>query len=177
MSIVHYFQIIWENRFDLSSVDQTSFCSLEGIDFKITEPKPSNHLWHSHKCRGPGLRYEIGLNIRTGHIVWADGGYPCGEYTDLKLAHELYVLMVINGEKTIATKGHKDDKFFILPNSANKSLHKQIMARHETVKRQLRCFQILKKTFRSDWSKHPTVFRAVTNITQLVIENEGPTFS
>eukprot|EP01038_Epipyxis_sp_PR26KG_P018383 gene18383-25900_t len=52
----------------------------------IQEPSPFSAKWYSHKFHGPGITYEVGLNIRRGAIVWAYGGYPCGEYPDLKLA-------------------------------------------------------------------------------------------
>lgn len=133
-------------------------------------------MWYSHKFKGPGLRYEIGLNIRTGFIVWAFGGYPCGEYPDLKLSRELYVLSVKPGEKTLADKGYKDSNFFILPNQQNKTIHSRIMARHETVNKRLRQFAILKKSFRHDLKKHPICFHAVVNITQLVLQNGSPLF-
>lgn len=83
--------IIWENRYDESVQGQSCFVSIDGVDFEILEPFPFDKLWFSHKFHGPGLRYEVGLNIRTGHIVWAFGGYPCGEYSDLTLSREAFV--------------------------------------------------------------------------------------
>lgn len=170
-------QIIWENRFDSSVVGQTCFCSIDGIDFKIEEPTPFSAQWFSHKFRAAGLRYEVGLNIRTGHIVWSFGGYPCGAYTDLKLARESYVFSVNRGEKTLADKIYKDATFFILPNDDNKDIHSRIMSRHETVNKRLRQFNILKNTFRHDISKHPIVFHSVVNLTQLIIQNGQPLFN
>lgn len=161
----------------MSLPGQTAFVSLDGVDFKIDEPKPFNPLWCSHKFRGPGLRYEIGLNIRTGYIVWAYGGYPCGEFNDLKLARELYMPSVNKGEKTLADKVYKDKDFFILPNAVNRVTHNRIMARHETVNKRIRHFKILKKTFRHELTKHPMVFHAVVNITQIIFENGEPLFS
>lgn len=79
-------------------------------------------MWYSHKFNGSGLRYEIGLNISTGHIVWANGGYPCGQFSDLKLLRES-LLSVDNGEKTIDDRVYKDQQYFILPNKNNKKLH------------------------------------------------------
>lgn len=171
-----HLQIVWENRFDMSAAGATAFCSLDGIDFKIDEPKPFDPKWYSHKFKAAGLRYEIGLNIRTGFIVWAFGGYPCGEFTDLKLARELYVRSVNVGEKTIADRIYKDTNFFILPNNQNKKVHKRILARHETVNKRLRHFAILKNTFRHDITKHPMVFHAVVNVTQVILENGEPLF-
>ena len=40
------------------------------------------------QVNGPALRYEIALEIKTGHIVWAYGGFPPGEYPDLKIARK-----------------------------------------------------------------------------------------
>lgn len=168
-------QIIFENRFNMSVAGQTAYVSLDGVDFKIDEPKPFSRLWYSHKFK-PGLRYEIGLNIRAGHIVWSFGGYPCGEFPDLKLSKELYVPSVKKGEKTLADQGYKDSNFFILPNIRNKLAHSRIMGRHETVNKRIRHFLILKKTFRHDRAKHPMVFHAVVNITQIVLENGEPLF-
>jgi len=141
------------------------------------EPSPFNPGWYSHKFKGAGLRYEIGLNIRTGYIVWTNGGYPCGLFSDLKLARESFVLSVDAGERTIGDKGYKDSTFFILRNSRNEDVHKRILSRHETVNKRLKQFQILKHNFRHELAKHPMVFHAVANITQIKLKNGEPLFS
>ena len=133
------FQILWDDRFDGAVNDQTCFVSLDGVDFKILEPAPFNKGWYSHKFKSAGLRYEVGLNIRTGNMVWTFGGYPCGLFPDLKLAREAYVHSVERGERTMADKAYKDDTYFILPNNVgNRTLHKLIMSRHETVNKRLK---------------------------------------
>lgn len=150
---------------------------MDGVDFKIVEPKPFNRRWYSHKFRGPGLRYEIGLCVRTGKIVWKHGGYPCGEYPDLKLAREAYVLSTQPLELTLADKGYNDKNHFLLPTAQNSASHKRIMARHETVNKRIKQFRVLKDTFRNSLEKHPMVFHAVVNLTELMIENGEPLFS
>lgn len=150
---------------------------MDGVDFKILEPSNFNKKWYSHKFKGPGIRYELGLCIRTGSIVWKNGGYPCGEYPDLKLAREAYVLSVNQGEKTMADKGYNDSNFFILPNEVNSRMHKRIMSRHETLNKRIRQFNILSHTYRHDIKKHPMIFHAVVNITQIKIENGEPLFA
>lgn len=156
---------------------QTCFVSLDGVDFRIEEPKPFSPQWYSHTLNAAGLRYEIGLNIRVGHIVWAFGGLPCGDYPDLKLARETFVFALDNNERALADKGYKDDSFFILPKNGNSEKHNLIMSRHETVNKRLRQFQILKMEFRHNRQKHPIIFHAVANLTQLMIENGEPLFS
>lgn len=109
--------------------------------------------------------------------MWKHGGYACGEYPDLKLARDAYTLSVNPGEMTLADKGYRDSNFFLLPTQINGLQHKQIMSRHETVNKRVRQFKILQETFRHLLEKHPTVFHAVVNITQLIIENGEPLFS
>lgn len=150
---------------------------MDGVDFRIKEPYPFDPKWYSHKFHGPGMRYEIGLNIRTGGIVWSHGGYPCGLYPDLKLAREAYTLSVNPGEKTVADSIYSDPVYFIRKTSLNIKLHDRIMARHETVNKRMKQFKILKNPFRNALEKHPIVFLAVANLTQLMIENGSPLFS
>jgi hypothetical protein len=88
----------------------------------------------SHKLQGPGVYYEVGLNIRRGTIVWINGLAPCGEYPDLRSARSNYFLNLRAGELTIADDGYRDRTFFIYPQAFPETAHwqQQIRARHET---------------------------------------------
>jgi hypothetical protein len=146
------------------------FVSLDGTDFAIYEPTPFDPKWYSHKFKGPGLRYEIGLCLRTGHIVWVNGGYACGEYPDLKLARESYLDNIEEGERTIADNTYQDEHFIY----SNRYPHlrakiKHILARHETVNKRMKQWGCLSKRFRHRIVLHPICFRAVANLTQLMI--------
>ncbi len=149
---------------------------MDGVDFKILEPKPFNSKWFSHKFRSAGLRYEVGICIRSGKIVWWNGPYPCGEYSDLKISYQSYIKQVENGEMTAADRGYKNSTYFILPNSQNGEKHKLIMSRHETVNKRMKQFNILSNTFRHNIKKHQDCFAAVINITELALENGEPLF-
>lgn len=81
--------------------------------------------WYTHKFHGPGLSYEIGFNIRTGRIVSTNGRFQCGENIQtLALALEAFVLSLNDGERAMADKGYRDEKYFILPNDRNYGKHK-----------------------------------------------------
>ncbi len=177
ITYTHIYQICWERRFDEAVDGQTCFCSLDGVDFPIEEPTPFSPKWFSHKFRGPGIRYEIGLNIRNGGMVWTHGGYPCGQYPDLTLAREAYTSSVNPGELTVADNGYNDAIYFIQKTARNFQNHGTIMARHETVNKRIKQFKILKHRYRHGLEKHPSVFHAVANLTQLMIENGHPLFS
>ena len=77
-------QIKWENRF-LGDKGKTCKVANDGTDFRIYEPQPFSKKWFSNKFNGPGLQYEVAINIQTGDIVWINGPYKCGAWTDIKI--------------------------------------------------------------------------------------------
>lgn len=138
------------------------------------EPTEFDRKWYSHKFHGPGLRYEVGLCIRTGNIVWAHGGLPCGQWPDLRLARDAFVYRLQEGEKALADGGYRDHHYFENPNGDQQK--KRILARHETVNGRIKQFHCMKERFRHVLYLHPCFFRAVINLTQLMIENGEPLY-
>jgi hypothetical protein len=126
---------------------------LDGTDFRIQEPSPFDRKWFSHKFHGPGLRYEVALSIKTGNIVWVNGGVPCGEY--------------------------RNPLHFIYPNGNQipYALHKRILARHETVNRRLKSWGVLGQIYRHDIDSHWLCFTAVANLVQVTIDLGDVLFS
>ena len=139
------------------------------------EPTEFSPKWFSHKFRGPGLRYEIALSIATGNIVWAHGGYPCGEWPDLRLARDAFIGRLAIGEMALADGGYRDHQYFINPNGDRHK--KNILARHETVNRRVKQFSSMKHVFRHVLTLHPSFFRSVVNLTQIMIENGEPLYA
>lgn len=84
--------------------------------------------------------------------------------------------MLNSNERTIADRGYNDEKFFILPNEENMKLHKRILARHETINKRIKQFNILSVPFRNNLKRHPMVFHAILNLTQTSLENGEPLF-
>jgi hypothetical protein len=171
-------QIDWENRYlqDNGSVCKTS---VDGTDFRIYEPSPFDPQWYSHKFKGPGVRYEIGLNIQTGDIVWTNGPFACGAYSDRKIAKEEGLeYCLADGEKYIADAGYRGGRA-VTPNGQNDNeqwMQSKVRARHETLNRRLKQFGVLEQTFRHDRSKHRAVFSAIANLTQITLREESPLF-
>lgn len=168
-------QLEWENRYDNAPNGTTTFVSLDGTDFRIMEPTEFSTRWYSHKFRGPGLRYEVGLCITTGHIVWAHGGLPCGEWPDITLARDVFIHLLDPGEKTLADGGYRNSDYFENPNGDQHK--KKILARHETVNGRIKQFSCMKNRFRHDLHLRPSFFHAVVHLTQLMIENGEPLYS
>ena len=57
-------QVKFEDRLNSKSI-QGSYISNDGTDFSIYEPSPFQQIWYSHKFKGPGIRYEVGVTIET----------------------------------------------------------------------------------------------------------------
>lgn len=171
-----HFKIKWNSR--KQNFASRENVSIDGVDFEIFEPTPFSRIWYSFKHNGPGLRYEIGLAIDTGNIVWGHGGVPCGQYSDLKLAREVFVNMLDPNERVIADDGYIDDNYFINPrNAPNYHKIKRILARHETINKRLKQWKCLGSRFRHPLHRHPRCFHAILNITQIRINNGSPLFS
>lgn len=136
--------------------------------------------WFSHKHNGPGVRYEVGLCIQTGWIVWINGPFPCGEWPDLRIARESLIYMLDEDEYYVADGGYYDGgNFSVTPTGHHAFLDRQratVRARHETVNSRFKVFGCLRHLFRHSLMKHSEFFRAVAVIVQTEIELENPLF-
>lgn len=151
-----------------------AFVSLDATDCPVQEPTtPQQDFlreYFSHKLHGAGLRYEIGLNFRTGDMVWLFGGYPCGRLNDLSLSREFYLTQILPGELTLADDGYNDMNFFMYP-VAYPHLARELKAiaqRHETINNMFKRWAVLAVPFRHELEKHRFCFYAVGHIIQLM---------
>jgi hypothetical protein len=154
--------------------------TLDGTDFRIREPSPFEGKWFSHKFRGPGLRYEVGVCIQTGWVVWVNGPFPCGSYSDLKIARLGIQRQLDAGEMYVADGGYRDGRTFgDTPtgyNNDDQRMKALARARHEVINSRLKQWGVLKQVFRHNLDNHGKIFFAIANVTQLSIETYGPPF-
>ena len=151
------------------------YVSIDGTDCPISEPKIFDKKWWSHKINAAGLRYEIGISLDTGDIVWVYGPFPCGSNPDVSIFRKGMKLELCENERVIADKGYTDDSC-ITPDTifspVRKRMHKLFCARHKTVNKRLKQFAVLTTRFRHSVSYHGLCFHAVARITQLSFNDE-----
>jgi hypothetical protein len=112
------------------------------------------------------LRYELGLCIRTGEIVWAQGSLPCGTLPDLRLPRGAFIHVLDPGESIIADRGYLDQNFFKISNGSEDDKQKRkILARHKTVKRRIKQLSCMSQRFRHSFNLYPRFFHTETNLT------------
>jgi len=107
-----------------------------------------------------------------------NGPYPAGDWPDLRIARDALLYCLTQGEKVLADGGY-GTSFFVTPsgNNTNEDYRQSVVrARHETVNRRFKEFNILHRTFRHNRNKHSQAFWAVANIVQLSIEYENGLF-
>ena len=131
-------------------------------------------MWFSHKFKGPGLRYEVALSIRTGLIVWLNGPFPCGSFPDIKIFKNGLQGMLGQFERVEADAGYVgcDPLYAKTPKSIfgredRKELQNRVRARQETVNKRFKQFGILNQRFRHDLTLHEIVFHSIAVLTQL----------
>ena len=163
-----------DKRFQNAPRGTSTFVSLDGTDFRIMEPTEFDPKWWSHKFNGPGLRYEVALCILTGDIVRVNGGLPCGEWPDLRLARNAFIDNLQPGERALADQGYRDPLYFEFANGDQR--RQKILARHETVNSRIKMFCCMGQRFRHSLYLHPRFFHAVVNLIQLMIQNGEPLF-
>lgn len=152
--------------------------SVDGTDCRIREPSPFSSKWYSHKFNGPGLRYEVGISVAKGDIVWVHGPFPCRSYPDIKIFRLRMKHRLPFNEVVVADVGYNDEKCMSKQDcEANKEeLHSTIRARHESANGRLKNFAVLQSKFRHKLSLHSICFHAVANVVQITIESGHPLF-
>ena len=165
-------QFQFDDRFEDAYLNQSCFISVDGVDCPINEPNPFDRGYYSHKLKHAGLRYEIGVCIRTGNIVWCNGGFRCGNFSDLAIARQSLIPELEQGEKIIADNGYKDRRYFInkfyYPEHREKI--QKILARHENINGKFKRFTVIHVQFRHGEAKHIDCFYSVVNIIALAIK-------
>jgi DDE superfamily endonuclease len=155
--------------------------TVDGTDFRIQEPVPFCSKWYSHKFNGPGLRYEVGVCIQTGWIVWLHGPFPCGKYSDRSIFRRALEKLLDPYEKILADGGYQDAEGGTTetPNGLNTydQYMKQVArARHETINKRFKDFAILNNKYRGNRFFHIYIFTAIANLVQVDIEIEKNSF-
>jgi hypothetical protein len=79
--------------------------TVDGTDFQIPQkglPKKGN-AFASHKFAGKSaLRYELGVSILGGDLVWIQGPHRTGKYTDIKFFNKVLRHYLEPGERVEA---------------------------------------------------------------------------
>ena len=142
-------QIVWANRF--AKWDGKSICliSVDCCDCPIRELYPFSTLIFSEKFNGPAYKYEVGVCIQTGHIVWVNGPFNAEKNDKSVFADEGLRDALCDDEAVEADNGYQgDDKLKCKNVSQSRKDRKQkgkVGARQENVFAWMKAFAVLEK--------------------------------
>ena len=108
---------------------------MDGTDFCIKEPTPRDNSWYTFKFKCAGVRYEIGVCIQTGNIVWIHGPFKPSVH-DLTIFRLALKNELDDGERVEADRGYIGDESTSIPSDdgGNARWHRQkslVRARHK----------------------------------------------
>lgn len=58
------------------------------------------------------MRYEVGVSIISGNIVWINGSFECGPYSDFKSFKKLMRQFLLVGELIVADNVYVNTRCF-----------------------------------------------------------------
>ena len=172
-------KIVFESRKDSGSLNDC-LISVDGIDCRIPQQGPAipGNPFSSFKFKGKcGLRYEIGVDILAGNIVWIEGPHAAGKYPDVEIFRRGLAHWLDKFERVEADEGYIGEaplkvKCPGCPSNPteHQSLQKRVQGRHESMNGRLKNWEILKSMYRHDIMEHGNVFRAIAVVTQISID-------
>ena len=126
------------------------------------------------------MRYEVGIAIQTGWIVWINGPYRAGVPDLVIFRHRLRQRLLLAKERVEADGGYGGEpKVVDTPHEMTLGSKKQarakgiVRSRNETCNKRFKQFNCLNQTFRHNVKLHKEVFYAIAVLTQLSIERGG----
>ncbi len=179
-------QIVFESRLGNHDVDNNCMMTVDGMDFCILQKgiakKGDAFASHKYVSKFP-LHYELGVDILAGNLVWIQGPYPAGKYTDIKNFNKVLHHFLELGEWVEAEdegyRGHLD-KIKCPGNDANPAenqvMQERVRSHHETLNGWLKTWGSLSQVFCHCITMHGDVSRACAVVTQLTVENGEPLF-
>ena len=141
-----------DNQFDgLDGIADTNcFMSVDGTHCPIFEPWPFSTKYFSKKMNGPGLSYEVGICIKTCHIVWVNRPFVAST-NDSVMFRSLLTHLLCKDKGVEVDAGYKGDTKMKTPNMGiTRQIRKEkrkVRGRHKNVNRRLKQFNVLKTHF------------------------------
>ncbi len=130
--------------------------SVDGIDFWIPQKGQAKkgNPFGSHKYAGKSaLRYELGVDIRGGSLVWIQGPYPAGKWPDIKIFNALLANFLEWYEQVEADDGYRGHPNKVkcpvsdIAPAKKLAMQARVRARHETINGRLKIGEFSPKFF------------------------------
>ena len=159
--------------------------SVDGTDCWFHEPKhqewSQDRKYFSHKFKKAGLRYELGISLSDGKLVWMNGPFKAGR-SDKKIFKKdgLKAKLKAAKQRGIADGGYTGHPELSTPNPDDSKMVRvfksRALKRHEAFNGMTKRFECLSVRFRHIVARFADCFEAVCVLCQHMVENGEPLF-
>ena len=154
--------------------------TLDGFECPIEQPWDNEiqHQYYSRKKKRHTIKYEIGIQLTSGKIVWLVGGTP-GSVHDLSMTRHFGLIpLLLPGEMVLADKAYIGEACFVCPfkgviTNEQAEFNSIISSIRETVEHtigRIKLFQFLKQQWRHHVDLHPIATRVVCHALNIELE-------
>ena len=125
----------------------------------------------SHKLNGPGLAYELALDLFRSKLVWVNGPFKAG-HSDRQIYKQALRSRIPQGKKVVADGGYASKRMpeLATPNALDPddllTFKARARMRQESFHSKVKKFDCLKNPFRHSADRHRTCFIAACVIVQ-----------
>lgn len=181
-TIIHFkWQIKFSRR--LANRNRRINVIIDATECEIERPGDARQkLFYSGKDKRHTLKYELGVEVTSGFIVWLFGGAP-GHMHDLDISRTSGILNhLLPGELILADKGYIGVDRFLTPvrqpvTDAQWVINSFISKKRvlvENVIGRVKVFHCLVQPWRNDLALHPIVMDVLCNLTNLEFLSAPP---
>jgi len=173
-------KIVWRNDFPT-----TFILSVDGVHCRYKEEKhdtlSKDYKLYSHKYNGPGLAYEIALDLFSNQVVWVSGPFKAGT-SDKQIYKRALHDRIPEGKLVIADGGYRNSahKELATPNALDpeplRTFKARARMRQEAFHARVKKFDCLNVPFRHSAEHHKSCFFAACVLAQYDIELGTPLF-
>ncbi len=126
-------------------------------------------LYYSGKTRKHTIKYEIGIQLQTGKIIWLSGGTP-GSVHDLTIVRNSGLISnLLPGEMVLADKAYIGETCFLHPikpaiTNEEKQINSAISSIRETVEHtihRIKIFGFTQQKWRHNLNLHSIAFSVI----------------
>lgn len=175
------YKIDLNDRFDSETIMSINM-ALDGTECAVERPLDNaiQRQYYSGKKRKHTIKYEIGVQLQTGKIVWLAGGVP-GSVHDITLYQTCGLKShLLPGEMVLADKGYVGDDIMIHPfKSARTEEEKEFNATISSIRQvvehtygRIKVFNFTQHKWRHDLDLHPMAFKVICHALNVEFESK-----
>ena len=150
--------------------------AVDSTDVLVCEPQPFHAQRFSQKFQQSALRYEIGISVNGGNIVWVQGPSPAGRFNDQTIFNLKMVDHLKMHEKILADKDYSGKQITHsgVEGDEDSTRTQKLRANHKRMNGRLKMFGCIDQRWRHLLDKHHVCFFAVSNLIHFEIKLSRP---